>query len=284
MNIESKLNEAIHHMSSGNFELGFSSLKELILMYPYNHNVNYLLGFAYRQVNQLELSEIYIKKSIEIDSNIGPYHVALGVTQQKQMKYDDAIISFESAIKINPNNIDAFNSLGYTYRLKDKLEKAREIYSKALMILFNIIYDNVVKNSNWLIPFLAVEKLLGDHEWMQLFMKLVVSRAAKEGMENISFPTGETALEIENEETYGNKLFIDEGKSRLILPNFIHNFVYELNSNIHYSNLINNVATVYAIQERIDLARKFYLESILFTPKGQDFQPPIVGLQNIEQQ
>ena len=281
MDRDQRLDEAFYHVRSGNYELGISVLKELELVDPLNHEMNYLLGFSYRQINQFNLSESYLRKSIETEPNIATSYIALGVTQQKQMKYDEAVISFKSAIKINSDSLDAYNSLGYTHRLEGKLDEALQVYSTARSIMFDIIYENVTK-SNRLISYLTVEKLLGDHQWMTDFLQFVMIKASKEGITKIALPTGETALKIELETTYDNNLFFDKGKTRSILPNFIHNFAFELNSNIQYSLLLNNVAAIYAIQDRRDIARKFFIESILFTPENQDYQAPIVGLQNLD--
>ena len=284
MNIEKTKKEAINLIISGNKELGLSLLKKIELMYPSDDNLQYLLGFAYRQINQLKLSEKYLKKSIEINPNVETYHNALGITLQKQMRYDDAIISFKSAIQINPNSFHSFNSLGYTYKLKDKLENALDTYSKAASVLFNNIYDKIVNNSNFLIPYSSVEKLLGDNEWTERFTEILMYRAAEEGMKHINFPTEETTLKIDSEGSFNNKLFYDDNESRFILPNFFYNFAYELNINLDYSTLLNNIATVYNMQERDDKARKFYLESILFTPITEYYMPPIMALQNLTQQ
>ncbi len=60
-------------------------------------------------------------------------HVAKGAILQNQKKYQEAIEEYEKAIKIAPDFIEAYSSLGYIYQYDLKnLYKAIEIYLKGL--------------------------------------------------------------------------------------------------------------------------------------------------------
>ena len=61
----------------------------------------------------------------------------LGNIQKNLKKFDDAIISFEGAIKLNPNFTEAYNNLGSTQKSLNKYEEAIMNYKKAISLKKN---------------------------------------------------------------------------------------------------------------------------------------------------
>lgn len=60
--------------------------------------------------------------------------VALGIAFLKNGQFDGAISEFNKAIKINPENVDAYYYRGCAYFSKEKFKKALSDYNKAIEI------------------------------------------------------------------------------------------------------------------------------------------------------
>ena len=61
-------------------------------------------------------------------------HNNLGEVLQKQGRLNDALNSYQQAIKINPDYPYTYHNLGYFFQEKGKFEEAIEAYKKALNI------------------------------------------------------------------------------------------------------------------------------------------------------
>lgn len=68
------------------------------------------------------------------ENNSGQDYYELGVDAQNNANYAHALEYFESSIKQNPHNIEAYNRLGVTYRALNEYDKAIEVYEKSLKI------------------------------------------------------------------------------------------------------------------------------------------------------
>ena len=79
-----------------------------------------------------------VANSIEIDNNLKDSEVdnfAIGVSYHQKGDLQNAKIYYERAIKINPNNSDAYINLGAIYQEENNLIKAQECYEKLLVKL-----------------------------------------------------------------------------------------------------------------------------------------------------
>jgi len=74
-------------------------------------------------------------------------HNLQGIVNIHISKYDEAILNFREAIKLNRNFFDPHNNLGQAYFKKGKLDLAIENYKNALSINKNsyIVYTNLAK-------------------------------------------------------------------------------------------------------------------------------------------
>ncbi|EGV44584.1 tetratricopeptide repeat protein [Bizionia argentinensis JUB59] len=72
---------------------------------PRNSKNLYILGELYTRIDDYKQGEHYIKKSIElVDLPLDYEYMKLGTIQNHQNKYKEAIQSFQSALKENPDN------------------------------------------------------------------------------------------------------------------------------------------------------------------------------------
>jgi tetratricopeptide (TPR) repeat protein len=79
-------------------------------------------------------------------------HYGLGFAFMNQGKYDEAILHFNEALRINPNYAVAHNSLGTVFLNQGKYQEATDQYKEAL----RINPDNAIARINLGIAYLAV--------------------------------------------------------------------------------------------------------------------------------
>ena len=98
-----------------------------------NVQLIYILGLASINLKNFISAENYFKKFISIKQNSEGYYI-LGNIQKKLKKLNDAIISFENAIKLNSNFSEAYNNLGNTKKLIGRRDEAINDYKKAIFL------------------------------------------------------------------------------------------------------------------------------------------------------
>src|SRR3989344_2883199 len=75
---------------------------------------------------------------------------------------------------------------------------------------------------------------------------------------------------------------ITKDGARYLLPAYFAAFSNALRSDILYSNIVNNIGTLFAETEETEEARKCFLEAIDFTPQGVRFDNPHTNLENLK--
>ena len=91
------------------------------------------MGITSINIQNFIEAEKYFKKLLLIEINAGNYYT-LGNIQKKNYKFHEAVISFENAIKINPNFSEAHNNLGNTKKSLNKKDEAIFHYKKAISL------------------------------------------------------------------------------------------------------------------------------------------------------
>ena len=95
-----------------------------------------LLGMSSIKLENFNNAENYFNKLILLNKNPENLYI-LGNIQKKLKKFDNAIISFEGAIKLNSNFTEAYNNLGSTQKSLKKYEEAIMNYKKAISLKKN---------------------------------------------------------------------------------------------------------------------------------------------------
>ena len=91
----------------------------------------YLLGLSSINLQKFLDAEKYFEKLISIKKTPEIYYI-YGNIQKKIKKYNNAVISFENAIKLKPNFSEAYNNLGNTKKIINKRDEAIVCYRKAI--------------------------------------------------------------------------------------------------------------------------------------------------------
>ena len=94
----------------------------------------FLLGTSYLQINNLDLAELNLAKSVKLNENFSGAAHNLGVVLNLKKKFFDAKIQFFNALKIKPDNLDTLIELGRTYQFLDDFSLAKKYYENALKI------------------------------------------------------------------------------------------------------------------------------------------------------
>jgi tetratricopeptide (TPR) repeat protein len=96
----------------------------------------YLLGLSSINLQKFIDAEKFFKKLIFLQKTAENLYT-LGNIQKKQKKFEEAIESFEEAIKLNPNFSEAYNNLGSAQKSLNKFEEAILSYEKSIAMKAN---------------------------------------------------------------------------------------------------------------------------------------------------
>ena len=105
---------------------------------PGDYEIIRILGITLIQTQNFFEAENYFKKLLFFEKNSDNYYT-LGNIQKKINKFEDAIVSFEHSLKINPNFSEAHNNLGNTKKILGKKKESIYHYKKAISLKKNNI-------------------------------------------------------------------------------------------------------------------------------------------------
>jgi len=136
--IKANFPKAYYNRALCNVELkkptaALADLGNVILLEP-SGKVFYRRGTVYIDMNDLEAAKVDFQKAISLDSadyKAKSYYYLGGIAFE-QKKYDQAIVHYDSALSILPDNAYALNDRGSSNRMLEKLDAAIEDYSKAI--------------------------------------------------------------------------------------------------------------------------------------------------------
>jgi len=83
-------------------------------------------------VDNIERAEEACKQAIEIDDTVSEVHVSLGEIYRIRGRWDDAIATFNEAIRIEPRDVTAFIGLANTYTDMQDERMAEQAYQRAI--------------------------------------------------------------------------------------------------------------------------------------------------------
>ena len=106
---------------------------KLLKQEPNDTEIIRILGITSINIQNFIEAEKYFKKLLLFEKNADNYYT-LGNIQKKNYKFHEAVISFENAIKINPNFSEAHNNLGNTKKSLNKKDEAIYHYKKAISL------------------------------------------------------------------------------------------------------------------------------------------------------
>ena len=194
--------------------------------------------------------------------------------------------TLEQLSKDRPLDYSVLNDLGMEYKRQGRHKDAILTYLHGVNAIFQNIYLQLKNNKeNNLFPLDSLGDKAHHSFWLDRTIDCITAYAKTEGIENIRFPTGQTAIKLSDPSIYGGLFYfdIDNGKTRSVLPNFIHTFADCLTWNKIYATYMNNIGVAYAEINDYPKARQYFEESISFIPSGTNYPNPIYGLQQLDE-
>ena len=137
---EERLNEAINKINETQYEEAIKLLEEDIAINKESTDVKvfFSLGYAYQQLGNFNLSIEYYNKALN-NKNVtdlnnidkSKLYNYLGVCLRNIKRYEESLLAFSDAIKLNPNDSLFYGNKGVTYDYLQEPEKAMECYEKS---------------------------------------------------------------------------------------------------------------------------------------------------------
>ncbi len=131
------------YIQQDNWDKAIEQLEMAVELYPNDAEAHYLLGEGMAQKQNWERMNEEFEKSLKIaptfeaqikstrEKNwVNQFNAGVGKLNKNDV--EGAIKSFETAVLINPNRVEAYKTLGIAYTRMDDLEKAKENFKKVL--------------------------------------------------------------------------------------------------------------------------------------------------------
>jgi serine/threonine protein kinase/Flp pilus assembly protein TadD len=110
-----------------------SAAAALATLWPDSARAVFTAGNALNKYDR-DASQRLLQRSVELDPTWGPPHQLLGNAHYFDKEYDDAIRELSEAIRIDPRDADAFNTLALANQTVGCLDVARAAFESALAL------------------------------------------------------------------------------------------------------------------------------------------------------
>jgi len=133
--IQADFSEAQNNVGTAYQEQGQTEKAEAAFKKAYslsqNYNASYNLAKIYYGQNKFDLALDFIQKSLDkYDRSLLAWNLR-GLIYENLKKFDDAVASYQRALKIVPNEVNVSFNLGIVYYNNGQFDKAKEILEKA---------------------------------------------------------------------------------------------------------------------------------------------------------
>ncbi len=119
---------------AGLTEEAIDLLKTALFYAPDYPEAHTNLGNIFAKLNRFEDAEMSYESAMESDPNYSEAFFNFGSLMETNGKYGKAAIAFEKVLKINPEHTAAWHGLGNSYKGLQRLIAAQDAYNKALEI------------------------------------------------------------------------------------------------------------------------------------------------------
>lgn len=150
ISIDNLLQSAIQHQINGRLQEAESTYRQILLKHPNHADALNLLGGLALQVGNYVMSEVLIKKAIDINPENPLYHSNLGIVFVNINKFEDAVGSYKRAISLKPDYSEAHNNLGVVLKKWKSLNLQSFVLEKRLIIIKTILRHGLTWAIFWL--------------------------------------------------------------------------------------------------------------------------------------
>lgn len=85
-----------------------------------------------KDVSWIEKAELNCQKAVQINEDLIPVHLTLGLLYTETGRYDDAHNQFQKVVELDPANVEAYLGRATAFSEQGKLEEAESIYKKVI--------------------------------------------------------------------------------------------------------------------------------------------------------
>ena len=264
-----KRDQALALMDQQRFKDALVIFKQLLINDADDWGLLYMAGQCCRFQNDLKGAINYLSSAAATNTREPGILLALGIAQQLNLSFADAIESLRQAIALDPDYVLAYNSLALTQKKTGDLEHSLHNYDAGVKALSRSI---VKKMNNSRTNNIYKHRDSRQNLWLEsaLFGAMYLCSVTG-GIGGLAWPTGEQAADEERTVQHAGLYWTDnltnENKNtRLFLPNFFNTFRETLRVDAIYSNLIGGRGTVFkSLGQQIE-AKKHFEEAEDFSP------------------
>jgi tetratricopeptide (TPR) repeat protein len=124
---------SVIYQEKGQIQKAITYIQGIIKENPDNPEFMLYLGSFYEEIEDFKAAEAALKQGLDIKPDHVKLHFRLGVVYDKWGKKEDSIRQMRLVIKLDPQNANALNYLGYTYAdLGKNLDEAEKLIKEAL--------------------------------------------------------------------------------------------------------------------------------------------------------
>jgi len=283
---ENEHKQLVNFLRNGDYQSAPNFLAEIEEKAKDDSDYWYYSAHIARKMDDLKRAKMFCEKALSLSPTSRKANFEMGIIYQATGEYKQAISFLKKLIENSPQDIhftdmvDTLNSLALTYKKAGDKANALKYYNLALETLAQDIYEHIKRQ-----PIREVEaKYSSDNleGWMRLAFQIAVKNAAKDGIESVMIPRGKTAVEFLEQNLYIGVAMYDKDGARYLLPAYFAAFSNALRLDILYSNIVNNIGTLFAETGETEEAKKCFLEAINFIPHGVRFDNPRINLENLK--
>jgi pentatricopeptide repeat protein len=122
----------VSYLKLGNFEVATQFLKKMVSKNPEDYESWLNLCFAAGSAGQHADTLFYAMQALELKPLDTRSHNNLGCALLGMRRYKDALMSFQTALTIEPGNLDSLSNIATIYSLTGNTELALETYEQCL--------------------------------------------------------------------------------------------------------------------------------------------------------
>src|SRR5262245_27354275 len=132
--IPESLNQALVYHAAGRLQQAEQIYRQILQQDPQHADAWHLLGVVAHQVGQHAVASDYIGRAIQAAPRVATYHCNLASVYRALSRLDDAIVSYEQALELQPDFPDAHNNLGVTRQDRGQLIQAVACFRRAIAL------------------------------------------------------------------------------------------------------------------------------------------------------
>ncbi|PIS36327.1 MAG: hypothetical protein COT35_11800 [Nitrospirae bacterium CG08_land_8_20_14_0_20_52_24] len=145
-NMDTELDTVAALLRQGEYDQSLAVLTRMLGRDPKNRNTHYLAGFAYRCKGDFQTAKRHYDRALELNANEPSLLLAAGILEQQAGRYEDAVVLLRKAVSLNPEFVEAHNSLGLTLKMMGKPREALQCYTKGVESLMDSIINQIAQS------------------------------------------------------------------------------------------------------------------------------------------